>query len=205
MKKKIVMLMGIVCMLTATAACGGQKETNTDTVVTETPQPVTSGDSTITDGDSAITSGDSQLATEHQAEELPTDQSSEDDSNKSDENTEGAVTDPPTYSDVKTDEALGEITITKVSEDISRVPVVIRDIDPDRLRLLVRGYNEEAKNIIGEACFVSSEGAKVTNMDGAELEFSDLQPGNIIYVEISGVLESDPSQSSTENIILIQK
>lgn len=204
MKKKIVMLMGIVCMLTAATACGGQKETNTDNVATATPQAVTSGDSVTTDGNSGTTAGDSQTATEQPTEVVATAQPTED-ANNTTEDTEGVVTDPPTYEDVKTNDALGEITVTKVSEELVRVPVVIRDIDSDRLRLLVRGYNEEAKKYIGEAVFVSSEDAKVTDMDGAELEFSDLQPGNVIYVEISGVKESDPGQASTQTIILIQK
>lgn len=206
MKKKIVMLMGIVCMLATVTACGGGTETTTNEVATETPQSVTSGDSGTTDGESVTTAGDSQTTPEQPEEDVTTDEYvSEEQAEGTTDEGDGAVTEPPAYEDVKVDESVGEITVTEVNENITRVPVVIRDIDTDRLRLLVRGYNDAAKRYIGEACFVSGEAASITDMDGKELEFSDLQPGNVIYVEIDGVLESDPAQTYAETIILIQK
>lgn len=209
MKKKLVTMMGIVCMLAATA-CGG-KETPT-TTPTPTPQPITSGDSVTTSGDISITSGDSKVTSgdSHSAHETEisyesTEQPNDVSVNEADPDMDGVVTEPPTYDDVVVDDSLGEITVEKVSEDVTRVPVVIRDIDVDRLRLLVGAYGKEAKKYIGEASFISSEGAKIKDMDGKKLTFEDLQPGSVIYVEITGVLESEPSQSYTENIILIQK
>lgn len=204
MKKKIVMLMGIVCMLATVTACGGGGGT-TNEVATEAPQSATSGNSVTTDGESVTTAGESETTPEQPEVDVTTEEYvSEEPTEGVEAEGDGAVTEPPVYEDVKVDKSVGEITVTEVNENI-RVPVVIRDIDIDRLRLLVRGYNEDAKKYVGEACFISSEAATITDMDGKKLEFSDLQPGNVIYVEIGGVLESDPAQTYTETIIVIQK